>query len=247
MPHDTLAIVGQYEGGCITALASGDTITLTPDTLKYDIQEGEDLIRCFKVSGSNTGDVTNVQNLQVTVTVNEDNAISVSSVPLGAGTATSTSALTIDHSVGAAQCTGNSPAIGGEVCLELTTEGTAVVNTVSAWTFSHGATTFTALGKSYTDVSGCDGTSASCQIKTYLPESFYNGGEAVSSAGTADLLIAARRLRSLSEDDTVLVLEIAAFDTPIAVQQTEGFSGMKQGSVAALTIVGLSSVVALII
>jgi hypothetical protein len=139
----------------MTALASGATITLTPDTLKYDIQEGEDLICCFKVSGtgSNTGDVVmNVQNLQVTVTVNEDNAISVSSVTLGAGTATSTGAMTINHSVGAAQCTGNTPAIGGEVCLELTTEGAAFVNTVSAWTFSHGATTFTAVGKLYTDV-----------------------------------------------------------------------------------------------
>jgi hypothetical protein len=98
-----------------------------------------------------------------------------------------------------------------------------------------------ALGKTYTDVSGCDGTTASCQIKTYVPESFDNGGEAATSAETADLLIAARRLRSLSEDDPVLVLEITAFDTPIAVQQTEGSSSMKQGSVAAFTIVGLSS------
>jgi hypothetical protein len=138
------------------------------------------------------------------------------------------------------------PVVVCQGSIHSTTEGTAFVNTVSAWTFTHGGTTFTAIGKSYTDASACTGTTVRCQIKTYLPESFYNGGETVSSAGTADLLFAAaRRLRRLQDSEQV---ETALFDTPIAVVlQTEGSSGMKQGSVAALTIVGLSSDVALLL
>jgi hypothetical protein len=227
---------------CSTPFASGATITT--DTLKYDILEGGITTRCLTVSGSNNGDVMNVQNLLVTLTINELNIITVSSVNLGAGTLTSNGALTITHSVAAAQCGGADPVIGGEVCLKLTTEGTAVANTVSAWTFSHGAITFTAFSKAYTDVSACDGTTVSYQIKTYLPESFYNDGDAVSSTGTTHLKIAAaRRLRSLQDSEEA---ETAIFDTPITVQQTEGSSGMKQGSAAALTIVGLSSAVALL-
>jgi hypothetical protein len=209
--------------------------------LIFEVEEGSQYIRCFQVSATNAdGDIMNIQRLKVTITVTENEGFSVSSVSVGTGTLDTDGSLAITHSVIAAQCSGNTPNIGEAVCLELTTTGTALVGSVSAWTFTKGVTNFDAFAKTYTDTTLCNAAGVtSCQITTYLPAEFFNGAGTITSAGTANLLLSRRRLRLLSEDEQVI--ETAEFDTPIAVNQMEGSSGTNQGSLVALIIVVLSS------
>jgi hypothetical protein len=218
--------------------------------LGFEVAEGSETDRCFKVTGTNGGDVMKTRNFHVSVDITENNGIFLGGGKIDSDETQTDSymGLSVIHSIGATQCSANSPGLGEKVCLELFTENTVLVDGVASWTFAHGTTTFDASDKPYTDISGCNGSATTCRITTYLPESFYSSGEPVSTDGIANTLVGWRRFRGLQEgtDTETTVVEIAGFDTLIKIDRPEFSAGMKQGFVAAFTLAGLFSGMALV-